>query len=112
MSGPVQAWYNEHIRERLLERTELMPSGCLAWTGMTRGGYGYISYKGTLHRVHRLIWELEHEPIPAGLTIDHVRARGCTYKTCINIDHLELVTRAENSRRAARASVSPRRHDP
>jgi hypothetical protein len=101
MTGDVQRWYNEHIRERLLERTELMPSGCLAWTGATVNGYGCISYKGARHWVHRLIWELEHGPIPGALTIDHVRARGCIHTLCINIDHLEVVTRAENSRRGA-----------
>jgi hypothetical protein len=89
------------MRDRLLERAELMPSGCLAWTGATNNGYGYISYKGKVHRVHRLIWELECGPIRGGLTIDHVQARGCIYKTCINVEHLEVVSRSENARRGA-----------
>lgn len=90
MTGPVQRLYNERIRERLLERSELMPSGCLVWTGASGGNavYGAISYKGKWTAVHRLAWELEHGPIPPGLVIDHVRARGCIFKRCINVEHL------------------------
>ena len=99
--GDVQRWHNEHVRERLHARAELMPSGCLVWTGAANGLYGVMSYKGRLTPVHRLAWEAEHGPIPPGLVIDHVRARGCIYKKCINVEHLEMVTRAENSRRAS-----------
>ena len=101
MSGRVQRWRNEHIRELLRERAVPMPSGCLVWTGAANGLYGTICYNGKRVPVHRLVWELEHGPIPPGLVIDHVRARGCVYKRCINIEHLEMVTRAENSRRAS-----------
>jgi len=45
---------------------------------------------------HRVAYELNHGPIPVGLTIDHVKARGCQYRHCVNDAHLELVTRVEN----------------
>ena len=45
--------------------------------------------------LHRVVYEQARGPIPTGLTVDHL----CFNKKCINIDHLELVTRAENTRR-------------
>lgn len=92
------------IRERLHAEVTLMPSGCLVWRAApdgADGSYGYTYYKGKRVVVHRLAWEAEHGPISGGLTIDHVRGRGCIYKRCINLDHLELVSRSENSRRGA-----------
>lgn len=79
-------------RERVIENA----SGCLVWTGATNSkGYGLIGRM----LAHRHVWEEQHGPIPGRLTIDHVRARGCTDKRCLNTAHMELVTRAENSRR-------------
>jgi hypothetical protein len=51
---------------------------------------------------HRYYWEQAHGPIPAGLVLDHVFNRGCIFRDCINLDHLELVTQAENARRGRR----------
>lgn len=51
---------------------------------------------GRLHYAHRLIWEAFHGPIPDDLTVDHL----CFNRRCINIRHMELVTAAENTRRA------------
>ena len=44
---------------------------------------------------HRLAYELEIGPIPAGLEIDHL----CRVRNCVNPAHLEPVTHAENIRR-------------
>ena len=51
---------------------------------------------GRLRYVHRLTWEAVHGRIPDGLTIDHL----CFNRRCINLDHLEVVTASENTRRA------------
>ncbi|MEW1705993.1 HNH endonuclease signature motif containing protein [Microbacterium sp. NPDC089190] len=46
---------------------------------------------------HRKAWEQANgRPVPAGLTIDHL----CFQTACVNPDHLEPVTQAENNRRA------------
>ena len=51
--------------------------------------------------IHRKVWEEARGPIPEGMTIDHL----CMQKTCINPDHMEVVTRSENSRRRLRAQT-------
>ncbi len=45
---------------------------------------------------HRFAYELTVGPIPKGLTIDHVRERGCILELCCNPAHLEPVTLQEN----------------
>lgn len=82
----------------LLERSIPEPnSGCWLWLGVTDGcGYGAPHIGQRMYLAHRLSYELFVGPIPADLTIDHK----CCVRCCINPDHLEPVTRAENSRRA------------
>ena len=61
-------------------------------------------------RASRLVYEALIEPIPDGLTIDHI----CRNKGCVNPDHLEPVTIQENLRRrdeANRRDSCPRGHD-
>jgi hypothetical protein len=86
------------LRERLFSRLIIdQATGCLLWAGSVNSkGYGSISVNGKWRKVHRLAWELEYGPIPAGLQLDHVKARGCLYRHCANTAHLELVTPREN----------------
>lgn len=80
---------------RLRERA-VRDGDCLRWTGLIRAnGYGKISVQGRLVYVHRLAYEVAKGPIPDGLEIDHL----CRVRDCINPDHLEAVTHAENVRR-------------
>ncbi len=75
---------------------------CWLWTGtINTNGYGQL-YRGldeTHVYAHRFAYELLVGPIPPGLTIDHVRARGCVHRHCVNPDHLEPVTMRENTLR-------------
>jgi hypothetical protein len=84
---------------------------CHEWTGgLQTRGYGWL---GTLRigsgLAHRFAWELAKGLIPDGLTIDHC----CRNKRCVRVEHMELVTREENTRRRwtwrteSAAEVSP-----
>lgn len=84
--------------ERVLARTTHTPDGCWLFTGaLNHGGYGIIQLGrgiGT-DRAHRVVYAALVAPIPAGMTLDHL----CAHTACVNPDHLEIVTRAENAQR-------------
>ncbi len=92
-------------------------SGCWLWLGAIlkngkrkrNGGYGIYSVrreddwrKTKTYRAHRFMWERENGPVPAGLTLDHK----CRVRCCVNPDHIEPVTNAENARRGAGTKLS------
>jgi len=58
-------------------------------------GYGVVGHKGGTVRAHREMYEKMVRPIPEGLELDHL----CRVRSCVNPDHLEPVTSAENIRR-------------
>lgn len=78
--------------------------GCMPWGGNTnRYGYGIIRAKGKDVGAHRYAWERANGPIPAGRVVDHT----CWNRKCVNVDHLRVVTHAENlqNRKGARAGT-------
>lgn len=83
------------VLERLMHRSD--PVGdCWVWGGaLGSNGYGYIRYEGSSKLTHRVTYELLVGPIPAELEIDHL----CRNTGCINPEHLEAVSHAENVRR-------------
>lgn len=90
--------------ERLLAKCA-WKGDCLVWTGNTvRGKYGTFrpspNSADPKAYVHRYVYENTVGPIPEGMELDHVRERGCTTGLCVNPEHLEVVTHAENLRRA------------
>lgn len=70
---------------------------CWLWQGARQStGYGAVNVD-TLYLAHRLSGVLfSDSPLEHGLTIDHL----CFVKLCVNPNHLEPVTLAENLRRA------------
>jgi hypothetical protein len=87
-------------QKRFWSRVEKSQDGCWRWKGTTHKGYGIHSEKGMRARAHRLAWEMQYLPIPDDLCIDHL----CRVKSRVNPDHLEVVTWAENGRRAHQQS--------
>ena len=81
------------VEQRLLARVDKAVGGCWIWTGtVTDFGYGSISVKNKMLKVHRVSYELFVGPIPAGAEIDHL----CHNPGCVNPEHLRPVTRKQN----------------
>jgi hypothetical protein len=77
--------------------SKVRPTGfCWEWTAATfTNGYGQFQMNGSPKLAHRVAYELLVGPIPEGLTLDHL----CRVKHCVNPDHLDPVTQAENNAR-------------
>lgn len=104
MSNSVdKADYDDRALERLRAKFEVDPiTDCWNWfganCGLTSGSglYGKIRYKNKSVQAHRLSYQLLVGSIPDGLHVDHL----CLNTLCVNPKHMELVTIAENNRRA------------
>ena len=74
---------------RYVEKTD----GCWLWTGyVTNVGYGRLNLHRQPTYAHRAMWEHKRGPIPDGMEIHHI----CGVKTCVNPQHMTLVTREEH----------------
>jgi hypothetical protein len=74
-------------------------NGCWLWQRtIDRGGYGALNGS----TAHRFVYEMYRGPIPEGLHIDHL----CRVRHCVNPDHMEPVTKAENCRRGVNAKIT------
>lgn len=90
-----------------VHRPELGP--CRPWTGKVHGrGYAYMQVDGKSVPAHRVAYEFFVGPIPGGLEPDHLchdpdvcqLGEACPHRSCVEVTHLELVTRRENVRRS------------
>ena len=91
------------LPERFWAKIRLDESGCWLWTGARQSrGYGSWSMDGRRQSVHRITYQSFVGAIPDGLTIDHL----CRTKPCCNPAHLEVVTVAENVRRARSSPIT------
>ena len=96
----LRASYREKLRKRLSARSVPTPSGCIEWAGAKdRYGYGKIKVIDDFGAqrqtgAHRAAWIAFVGPIEGALVIDHK----CRNEACINVDHLRLVTNAENTK--------------
>lgn len=85
-------------------------AGCWWWTGkINNNGYGLFHVgrrslgEARYEIAHRFAYETLVGTIPHGMQLDHL----CQNRVCVNPDHLEIVTPAENT---ARSSSARRRH--
>ena len=91
---------NEALRARILERSVEIDCGyitpCWISDRADRGtGYTCMKVAGKVRDTHRVSYEAFVGPVPDGLVLDHL----CRERTCCNPDHLEPVTRWENTLR-------------
>ena len=87
-------------------------TGCWTWLrAKNTHGYGHLKRNGRWHQAHRLMFEEVYGPLPHSYVMDHL----CRHRDCINVDHLEPVTNAENLLRGigktSRQKLCKRGHD-
>lgn len=76
---------------------------CWIWQRcVASDGYGRVTFGGKARRAHVAVYEQERGHVPDGLQLDHL----CRVRSCVNPDHLEPVTNAENCRRGAKATLT------
>ena len=104
------------LLDRFAEKIALDDNGCLIWLGAhtaarSNSDYGLITVEGQRRVAHHAAWFLEYGRWPKpDMEIDHVLERGCRSTLCVNVAHLEEVTRTENNRRRRRGWTA--RKDP
>jgi hypothetical protein len=87
-----------------MDHVTIRDDGHWIWEGAV-GSSGYGKIKSGGHRgqdlsVTHVVWEHHHGvPVPPGYDLDHLEM--CLIILCVNPDHLEPVTKAENQRRRA-----------
>lgn len=76
---------------------------CWIWTAFNNNsGYGVYKWERSSLLAHRVAYSVLIGDIPKGLDLDHL----CRVRNCVNPNHLEPVTHAENMHRGSRASKS------
>jgi hypothetical protein len=99
----------QHVLVRFLSHVQRDPvTGCWLWQSSIAAntGYGLFKVSGRNVLAHRWAYQTFRGPIPAGLELDHVRARGCDNRHCVRPSHLEPVTCAENNQRRSPGRIS------
>lgn len=92
------------VLDRLMARVTKAADGCWEYArdGRADNDYrqisiGNVNGRSVLRYAHRVSYEHLVGPVPDGMQLDHL----CRNRTCVNPEHLEPVTAAENRRRAA-----------
>jgi hypothetical protein len=92
--------WNKMTRERFMQRVTIDAHGCWLWPLLRWDGYGSTTVKiddRLEHLAHRVSWFLFSGSLPpADMELDHL----CRVRSCVNPDHLEVVTPQENVRRS------------
>lgn len=67
-------------------------TGCLEWTAGLNKGYAQFKLKQKKCQAHRALYEHFHGELSLEYDVNHI----CRNRKCVNIDHLEALTKAEH----------------
>lgn len=69
-------------------------NNCFVWQGYKdKDGYGTFYFKKKNRRAHRVSYYIKFGDISKDMVIDHI----CKNRSCVNPEHLRLVTKEQNT---------------
>jgi hypothetical protein len=86
--------YTDRDIKRFNNKYLIQESGCWEWQAAKKDGYGVFYHKGKIKFAHRVSYDVKFGLVE-NLVIDHL----CRNTKCVNPQHLEQVTNAENVKR-------------
>jgi hypothetical protein len=80
--------------DNIVSKGERQDNGCLVYSNnKKKNGYSLVSYCYAMMPVHRVVFILSGKTLPTGFDVHHK----CHNKSCIEITHLEALSRKEHA---------------
>lgn len=105
--GEPYEYISQHHNNKKRQTYVVDENGCHVWQGQLSQRYPARKVNGKPIHVHKWAWEQVHGAVPEGMVLHHT----CSNTRCVNIEHLEVVTQAENSHHGAHARLSVAKAD-